>query len=198
MLKISILQNVRHNCTKPCKHPRYLSMCMSFSMSREINSLPLCENLEDQKCFNEVFELTLDTTNVRPCTKVQYKVKNKNQMYSKEKQNLVTFKMSFDPHSVKVHEEYLIYDLVAMISAIGGTMGLCIGFSFTNILSSILRYLAQINNRKDTNPKCEISFSRRNRPSERKVHQNTLETSINRIEEQIHQCKRRILALEAK
>ena len=34
------------------------------------------------------------------------------------------------PYETIVNEEYIIYDMVAMISAIGGTMGLCIGFSF--------------------------------------------------------------------
>ena len=43
--------------------------------------------------------------------------------------------------SVSVEEEYLIYDFVAMISAIGGTMGLCIGFSFTEVANFLLRSL---------------------------------------------------------
>ena len=42
---------------------------------------------------------------------------------------------------VSVHVEYLIYDLVAMISAIGGTMGLCIGFSFFDFCCFILSFL---------------------------------------------------------
>ena len=40
-----------------------------------------------------------------------------------------------DPPRVTVKEEYLIYDMVSMISAIGGTMGLCIGLSFLDIYS---------------------------------------------------------------
>ena len=38
-------------------------------------------------------------------------------------------------------EEYLIFDLVAMVSAIGGTLGLCIGFSFTDVISSALKFM---------------------------------------------------------
>ena len=44
------------------------------------------------------------------------------------------------PKRVSVNEEYLIYDFVAMISAIGGTLGLCIGFSFFDFCDLILRY----------------------------------------------------------
>ena len=35
--------------------------------------------------------------------------------------------------------EYLIYDLMAMISAIGGTMGLFIGYSFRDSWSILLK-----------------------------------------------------------
>ena len=43
------------------------------------------------------------------------------------------------PPLVTVKEEYVIYDAVAMISAIGGTMGLCIGFSFSDFSSLLIR-----------------------------------------------------------
>ena len=36
-------------------------------------------------------------------------------------------------------EEYLIYDAIGMVSAIGGTMGLCISFSFSGLTALILR-----------------------------------------------------------
>ena len=45
------------------------------------------------------------------------------------------------PPLVTVKEEYVIYDAVAMISAIGGTMGLCIGFSFLDLARLCLEYL---------------------------------------------------------
>ena len=42
---------------------------------------------------------------------------------------------------VKIYEEYLIYDLVSMIGAIGGTLGLCIGFSFNDVCNFLLNHL---------------------------------------------------------
>ena len=45
------------------------------------------------------------------------------------------------PARVTVKEEYLIYDLVAVVSAIGGTMSLCIGFSFRNFFGYLLKFL---------------------------------------------------------
>ena len=39
------------------------------------------------------------------------------------------------------HKEYLIYDGVALISAIGGTLGLCIGFSFYDVGTKLMSWL---------------------------------------------------------
>ena len=40
-----------------------------------------------------------------------------------------------------VKEEYLIYNTVAFISSIGGTLGLCIGFSFSNLGALLLGWM---------------------------------------------------------
>ena len=53
----------------------------------------------------------------------------------------MTFQLSFEPPRVKTFEEYLVYDMIAMISAIGGTMGLCIGFSFTEFARITIGFL---------------------------------------------------------
>ena len=36
-----------------------------------------------------------------------------------------------------VFEEYLIYDLTSMIGSVGGTLGMCMGFSFTGVVSRV-------------------------------------------------------------
>ena len=66
----------------------------------------------------------------KPCTKVQYDIDLYREKFAKGN-NQVVFQMVFNqPPKVSVKEEYLIFDFVALVSAIGGTMGLCIGFSF--------------------------------------------------------------------
>ena len=37
--------------------------------------------------------------------------------------------------------EYLIHDAISMIGNIGGTLGLFVGFSFSNVISAILSFL---------------------------------------------------------
>ena len=61
-----------------------------------------------------------------------------------EDNNKVTFYLQMgSPKNVSVDEEYLIYDFVAMIGAIGGTLGLFIGFSFFDSCGFIISYLEQ-------------------------------------------------------
>ena len=40
-----------------------------------------------------------------------------------------------------VYEEYFIYDVTSMIGSVGGTLGMCIGFSFTGVLSSLMKFI---------------------------------------------------------
>ena len=45
------------------------------------------------------------------------------------------------PGTVKVQEEFLIYDTIALTSAIASTLGMFIGFSFSGIVSFTFRIL---------------------------------------------------------
>ena len=77
-----------------------------------------------------------------------YKVKKYQGKYSDKKyQSHVAFHLAFNPPRVHVEDEYLIYDLLAMISSIGGTLGLCIGFSFTEFTAFILRFIERLLNK---------------------------------------------------
>ena len=37
-----------------------------------------------------------------------------------------------------VYNEYLIYDAITMIGSVGGTLGMCIGFSFSGVISNLI------------------------------------------------------------
>ena len=45
------------------------------------------------------------------------------------------------PGLMKVSEEYLIYDFIGVVASIGGTLGLFIGFSFSNLISFIVNLM---------------------------------------------------------
>ena len=56
--------------------------------------------------------------------------------------NIYRFYYSFSPpRSIKVSEEYLVYDTFGMIGNVGGTLGVFIGFSFIDAITWIINYL---------------------------------------------------------
>ena len=44
-------------------------------------------------------------------------------------------------NKMKTFHEYLIYDTIGMIGSVGGTLGMCIGFSFSNVLTNIINMI---------------------------------------------------------
>ena len=61
---------------------------------------------------------------------------------------MITFFYNFDsPQRMRTYKEYLIYDGFAMIGAIGGTLGLFIGFSFSDFIWLVLTYLSSCLNK---------------------------------------------------
>ena len=82
-----------------------------------------------------------------PCTTFQY---NGNMMYEKfylqqpiDNAYVITLYYLYDSFTT-VHEEYLVYDLITMIGSVGGTLGMCIGFSFTGMISWILSHILRM------------------------------------------------------
>ena len=141
----NLLKNVQQNCTMPCKPDSDFSFCFAMRQSEAIDQLPLCMNKNDTNCFKNSFDAAQESLNIYsgPCTKHQYLMVSKFDNPIAEDTE-IQLDMTFDPPRTTVREEYLIYDMVALISAIGGTMGLCIGFSFTHFTGTALTLIAKI------------------------------------------------------
>ena len=45
------------------------------------------------------------------------------------------------PKTETVHEEYLIYDAIGLIGSVGGTLGMFIGFSFSNTIGTLMKHI---------------------------------------------------------
>ena len=45
------------------------------------------------------------------------------------------------PFKSKIQQEYLIYNMAGMIGSVGGTLGMCIGFSFSGVTTNLLEYI---------------------------------------------------------
>jgi len=126
------------NCSKPCRR----NWLYGESLNKIIAHLPACENTEEEKCFEDVLQRVRKNIVDKPCTKLQYK--GRHQTFNLEKNQFNTLVLAYrfaNPPKMLVKEEYLIYDGISMISAIGGTLGLFIGFSFNSFLRFIIRAL---------------------------------------------------------
>ena len=77
-----------------------------------------------------------DVGHLRPCHILEYSGQSEFSMFGLG--NSIKFEYKFLPPQLKtVYKEYLIFDMVGVIGSVGGTLGMCIGFSFSGIISTI-------------------------------------------------------------
>ena len=120
--------------------------CAAVSIISE--DMPICATEAEYKCgYQIVRKIHQDNSSSRclpSCTKIDMKqigvAYNDDQEGTKAKRNIF-FDFSFQNSIMKVEEEFLIHDFVAMLSSIGGTLGMCIGFSFVGLSSFVLGHL---------------------------------------------------------
>ena len=131
------LANMMTQCENPC---RYSQRNLGQKLNRIFDGLPDCDSNEGIKCFNRAMkDAKKDTINVNPCSKIQYiGMAKTSRCPSNQAKLMLTF---VPPPKMKIKEEYLIYDAIAFISSVGGTLGLCVGFSFYNFGSLVLRWI---------------------------------------------------------
>ena len=125
------LQRILVQNNFPCK-----VKCLPMTIGDHVNTtVPCCQNFssENYKCAaNHIFgilqNISASDECMKPCKINEYigKVTFK----SEKARHHSVFVYYFKPPEVKtIDEEYLLYDITAVISAIGGSLGLCIGFS---------------------------------------------------------------------
>ena len=136
LLYKDILKTLKEICDAPCRIPNYW-MCSYFEI---VAGLPICKNTDEKQCYINALNYAKKNIPLKPCTSLGYE--GKNTLWPHSKKNEAMVKVIFEsPPKVKVKEEFLIFDMVAMISAIGGTMGLCVGFSFREIFGYLYQWI---------------------------------------------------------
>ena len=122
------------------------SKCLFFSLPNQ--KLPQCKTKSEKTCSEKIVNplvnqlLTSGTCKKSSTTfdisgTIDVEKQNKSYM-SYEK--LVYFSIAA-PGLMKVSEEYLIYDFIAVVASIGGTLGLFIGFSFSDVTSFLVNLI---------------------------------------------------------
>ena len=112
-------------------------------------------NTEEWHCSNKILrklrkQLIENNTCPRSCTVRYYK--GTTQDFAFDHNNTMAFNYYFAPPYVAIiHDEYLLFDFLGLISSVGGTLGIFIGFSFIAIISAFLSYLLSIINKYKRN-----------------------------------------------
>ena len=120
--------------------------CLAISTTVS-DTLPLCQTEKEYQCAYEIVKkLHADNSSTKclpSCTRIDFK----QLLDYKEDQDLPTarrnifIKYSLQNDKMKVEEEFLLHDFVDMLGSIGGTLGMCIGFSFVGLSSFLLNHL---------------------------------------------------------
>ena len=130
------ISNEINRCPTPCRKRIFFGQ----RLDKIIGHLPFCKTDQELECFKAVAWNAHQSITIKPCTQLQYDAETQSSRSIPMNQARFIFRF-LSPPRVTVREEYLIYDFVTMIGAIGGTMGLCIGFSFNDVCDCLINYL---------------------------------------------------------
>ena len=76
---------------------------------------------------------------LKPCNITQFTAKLEYKDYGFEKNARSLYMViMYQSSDINVFEEYPIYDLSGMLGSIGGSLGICVGFSIFDVLSRIV------------------------------------------------------------
>ena len=121
--------------------------CSKYSLP----SMPICETNEEIKCSEEQFwkiwdHLRLNDTILCPipCHTIDYFAKKawfaEVSDYFKGATHGIAYQYTH-PETISLYEEYFIHNEISLIASVGGTLGMCIGFTWANVVTCILNFI---------------------------------------------------------
>ena len=125
-----------------------LSKCLAHSIRHNgSENMMFCkQNTEEWNCSNKFLrhlrkDVIENGTCPRSCAITNYKGKITHD-FAFDHKNTIAFSYYFAPPFISIiYEEYLLFDFLGLISSVGGTLGMFIGFSFIAIISIVFSYL---------------------------------------------------------
>ena len=151
--KVVKLKNCQEISYQECFHSKLISEDYSkcprkcYGVSSYRNAKPLCNTSEEFMCSYGIAEkIAKDRSSEKclpSCTQVNFETLNSyhEDMDQPDSKRNITIRYLISNDIIKVEEEYLINDFVKMLGSIGGTLGMCIGFSFLGVATILLQYL---------------------------------------------------------
>ena len=115
--------------------------CAAISTLGKI--MPICEKETEFKCAYEIAKKFISSKQCLPSCSIMNMKKifsyKEDQDSNAKRKIFVTY--ALQNSEMKVDEEFLIQDFVGMLGSIGGTLGMCIGFSFVGLSSFAIDHL---------------------------------------------------------
>ena len=107
---------------------------------------PVCKHnktYEEKNEFYNAYKKSLDECSAMPslCINLEYIEKEAFNWKFADKNVTFKFGYEFPSNSTTLYEEYWVYDGINAIGSVGGTLGMCVGFSFTGLISFLLNIL---------------------------------------------------------
>ena len=124
------------SCSKTCAPWTFLTS----------ERLPKCEWNETNKiieCNMEAIKNNykeFKNVSKRPCHILEYVGKKISEGSRENGQIKIGYNFAQPEMTIEYHE-HLVFDMAGMVGSIGGTLGMCIGFSFTGITSAIIEVI---------------------------------------------------------
>ena len=119
--------------------------CVSYSFLASEN-LPLCARNESKKllrCSNMAItdtyrKLFKNGGFKRPCNLLEYSAEKTSDFPIPKNDSVMITYMFAQPELLVEYKERLVFDILGLVAYVGGTLGMCIGFSFIGTVSSVL------------------------------------------------------------
>ena len=136
-----VLQEIGNDCPSKC-----------FPASNKKFLIPPCKTLEEIICArNVITKNKIDKAFMhkcpRSCVAIEFRKTYKwvgnfiETYFNKSHQEHAFWFWYKTAEEEQLYTEYLIYDFYSMIGAIGGTLGMFIGFSFNNVITFIINWI---------------------------------------------------------
>ena len=146
-LKTPCTSNLTDNCLhKLIDHSNFTCnrTCLPIKFPKLSSlALPDCTTIEEYNCMkwamHKVLFYNATTFCEKPCTTLKYKGKKAFGFdYYGTSRKTLEWRYILDSDKINVQEEYLVYDSTGFVGAIGGTLGLFVGFSFREVANFII------------------------------------------------------------
>ena len=158
MYKNIDIKPIQHSyLTTKCSHESF-HQCMSRLIAKDSNgssslcspfslpSLPVCNinKTNEEGEFWMAWSKSYGKCSINLCITLEYS--GEETYYEESNIKNLTFKFSYKipSNSTTFYEEYLVYDGIDAIGSVGGSLGMCIGFSFSNLISSLINILQHV------------------------------------------------------